>query len=404
MKSIIFLIILLTTVAFTQTPNWTSVKETNINVGSALSSDIFTNRDGSHIIVQESNNLKYYKMNINGQAGTPVTLESTSVVSPSISGDATRLYAVYRKSNENYIRTKYSSDGGSNWSYISNLNYNASLMESVFSNNNLHVTYQVGSSVYYSRYVTGQGWTSPYTVSNTESGTSPRITARYDGSNDYVYFLYQKQNADEGKWRSYNVLQNSWGTLYTGFALSGVLFSTPSGLRVTGERIIIYYDYYKVVQGNAYWHFGFTEKSFSNNFLRGGYYFGNQSGKIYSTTTADNTSHTTFFHVNVSGPEEPLYQGAYDWEIDRSKSESGGINDLVYGYDDEPTYFKFNNLSAAGNEVHVIWQDNLGSNNGNNLRYKFDNQNSIAPQNLTMTSYNNHPKLVWQKNPEQDLD
>ncbi|MFN7094917.1 MAG: hypothetical protein ACK4M7_06100, partial [Burkholderiales bacterium] len=26
------------------------------------------------------------------------------------------------------------------------------------------------------------------------------------------------------------------------------------------------------------------------------------------------------------------------------------------------------------------------------------------PQNLTMTSYNNHPKLVWQKNPEQDVD
>jgi hypothetical protein len=53
-------------VLIAQTPNWTSVKETNINVGSALSVDIFTNRDGNHIIVQESNNLKYYKMNLNG--------------------------------------------------------------------------------------------------------------------------------------------------------------------------------------------------------------------------------------------------------------------------------------------------------------------------------------------------
>ena len=38
------------------------------------------------------------------------------------------------------------------------------------------------------------------------------------------------------------------------------------------------------------------------------------------------------------------------------------------------------------------------------MRYRWDNQNPIAPQNLTITSYNNHPKLVWQKNPEQDVD
>jgi hypothetical protein len=49
MKSIIFLIVmLLTTAFFAQTPNWTSVIETNINVGSAelFGVDIFTNGDG----------------------------------------------------------------------------------------------------------------------------------------------------------------------------------------------------------------------------------------------------------------------------------------------------------------------------------------------------------------------
>ncbi len=38
------------------------------------------------------------------------------------------------------------------------------------------------------------------------------------------------------------------------------------------------------------------------------------------------------------------------------------------------------------------------------MRCRWDNQNPIAPQNLTMSSHNNHPKLVWQKNPEQDVD
>ena len=95
------------TVGFAQSPNWTSVKETNINVSSANSVDIFTNRDGNHIIVQESNYLKYYKMNINGVAGSAINLEDTSVISPSITGNDTKIYVVYRKSNESYIRTKY---------------------------------------------------------------------------------------------------------------------------------------------------------------------------------------------------------------------------------------------------------------------------------------------------------
>jgi hypothetical protein len=82
---------------FSQSANWTSVKETNINVSGALTYgvDIFTNRDGNHIIVQESGNLKYYKMNINGVAGSPSTIESSAVVSPSISGDANNIYIVY---------------------------------------------------------------------------------------------------------------------------------------------------------------------------------------------------------------------------------------------------------------------------------------------------------------------
>ena len=54
------------------------------------------------------------------------------------------------------------------------------------------------------------------------------------------------------------------------------------------------------------------------------------------------------------------------------------------------------NLSAAGNDVHVIWKDNLGTNGGNNLRYKYYDDYPIPPQNLTVTkSVNNHPLLSW---------
>lgn len=193
MKKIIFLIVLLFSAVITaQTPNWTSVKETNINVGSALSFDIFTNQDGNHIIVQESNSLKYYKMNLNGQAGSPITLESTSVVSPSITGDATRLYVIYRRSNESVIRAKYNTNGGVTWLNLAQqINENGQEIESVMSNGRLHVAYRLGNQIKYSYNNLNQtAWTTPFTVSGTETGTAPRIAVWKDTDEDkYISFI-----------------------------------------------------------------------------------------------------------------------------------------------------------------------------------------------------------------------
>lgn len=127
-------------------------------------------------------------------------------------------------------------------------------------------------------------------------------------------------------------------------------------------------------------------------------------GPVYSTTTFDGNSHTAYYYLQLAGGE-----GGGQSEVStirRSKQLSGYPDDIIYDYGSYPPFPDpmHINLSSAGNEVHVIWKDNLGSNNGNNLRYRWDNQNPIAPQNLTITSYNNHPKLVWQKNPEQDVD
>jgi hypothetical protein len=49
----------------------------------------------------------------------------------------------------------------------------------------------------------------------------------------------------------------------------------------------------------------------------------------------------------------------------------------------------------------------FGSNNGNNLRYKYDDQAPLAPQNLAVTSETqsgySHPKLSWTLNKEPDV-
>jgi hypothetical protein len=65
------------------------------------------------------------------------------------------------------------------------------------------------------------------------------------------------------------------------------------------------------------------------------------------------------------------------------------------------------NLSSAENDVHVIWKDNLGTNNGYNLRYKYYDDVPLIPQDLAVTSYTvegvSHPKLTWSFNNAPDV-
>lgn len=405
--------VLFTAVLLAQTPNWTGVKETNINVANAVlfndGIDIFTNRDGNHIIVQESSSLKYYKMNLNGVAGSPITIESSAVISPSISGDADNIYIVYGMGSQ--LRVRRSTNGGSNWSLIYTLSLatSASWMESVVSNGNLHVTYLESSVVKYRYRDQAGSWTSEKIVSTGENGTNPRITARYDGTNnDYVYFLWQKSGTHIGNWRRYELTSNSWSDKNFGYDANvpDLVSSKPAGFRVTDSNIIIYFSYYAYDWTGAFLHyFNWTWRNISNNNYLGQAYpnVNWQMDKVYSTTTSDNLSHTAYYFNMLAGGEG----GQPDMAIWRSKSTTGYPDDVIYEYLQYP-YPEYGprylNVSSAGNEVHVIWKDQFGSNNGNNLRYKWDNQNPIAPQNLTMTSHNNHPKLVWQKNPEQDVD
>ncbi|MCH8035256.1 MAG: T9SS type A sorting domain-containing protein, partial [Bacteroidetes bacterium] len=388
-KLIILFVMFLTGMLSAQ--NWTAVKETNINVANAQSVDIFTNGYGNHIIVRLSNSLLYYNMDVNGNAGTPVTLESSAVVSPSITGDANNIYAVYRKSNEAFIRTKYSSDGGSTWQYLTNLNnQNANSIESVYSNGKLHITYAVSNIVYYSRFE-NQNWTTPFTVSTGENGFLPRIIAWYDGQNEFVYFLYKKQSTNIGKWRRYNAGNNTWGTLYEGFNLFNVLDSFPAGLRVTSSRIIIYYSYYAEGPfGNEYFFNWFVRNNSNNDLINGGTpNVDNLTGIIYSTITTDEKSHTAFYYAPIAGEG-----GGNELGIWRSNSDDGYPTDLIFDYTLDPQFPSRLNISSASNDVYVIWKDNIG---GNNLRTKYDDQNPLAPTNFTGTNYNNRPKLTWDK-------
>lgn len=381
--------------AFLSAQSWTSVKETNINVNGAYSVDIFTNGAGNHIIVQESNVLKYYKMNVSGTAGSAVTIDSSAVVSPSISGDANIIYVVYRKSSENYIRTKYSSDGGTNWSYLSTnpSNSDASSIECVFSNKKLHVTFEVSDVVYYAYYNTEDpGWSSRYTVSTNENGNYPRIAALYTSSEDKVYFFYQNYATPSiKKWREYNVTSSSWGTLYEAFNIN---YSSVQGLSVDANYIYLVASYMDGQYNNRLL---FYTKNKTNGYVDSFDEISNW-GKCYGTVTADGQSHIpVYWYFSMEESYEPaIYckkgnEDPYNWD------------QVYYHASAQPPAVL--NVSSSSNDVHVIWQDNLGNNSGQNLRYKYDDQAPLAPQNLTVTeSEENHPLLSWTKNNEPDIN
>jgi len=393
MKKVIILIVVLSLNVFAQTSNWTGVKETNINVINADPSgvDIFTNGYGNHIIVQESASLNYYKMNVNGVAGTPIPLESESVVSPSITGDASRIYVVYRKNSETNIKTKYSSDGGIIWNDLSPnnpINSNANSIESVFSNNNLHVTFGVSNVIYYSRY-NGQSWTIPVPVSTTgQTGYVPRIAAYNFGGSDLLYFMYKKDISDEIKWRKYNVTTNSWGALYSA-PISVTNIDFAAGFRVDAVNMVIYFQWHEEFPFQYY--FASAVLDLNNNLL----HMGNadlsiENYRMYSTQTLDGKTNTVLYFEQLRGKS---YSDIGLW---RSNSNEDFPTDQFYEYDSSQIeVIKHLNLSSSGNEVYVIWKDNLGSNDGNNLRFKYDDQTPLTPTNFAGTTYNNHPKLTW---------
>lgn len=374
--------------------NRTDVIDTDVDVSSAITPvDVFANGFGLHIIYNENNALKYCRMDVlgNKDVDSPVTLESSSVVWPSITGDANTIYVVYRKSSENYIRTKYSTDSGNNWSYLSTSpnSSNASFIESVFSEERLHVTYQVSSSVYYSNYLTN--WSTPYTVSDTENGQIPRIVAWNGNSENKVYFFYQNSTS-VSKWREYNVTSDAWGSIQTAFSVSS---SSPLGFAADGSNIALFYSYYDAP--DYYFQFLLLDKS-DNSLVCTKTAEPSSPELIYSTTTVDEKMHIVFWDNWYYDEEQfpGIWQSTGDENCD--------IEEVYTDNNQTRQNVHFINTSASSNDVYVIWQDDYI---GNDLRLIYDDQAPLAPQNLTVTAYTasevSHPKLDWSFNNEPDV-
>lgn len=394
MKRLVFILIGLFLISMLA-QNWTNVIDTDVDVSTASGVvDVFANGHGLNIIYQESNSLKYCRVDVLGNkyASSPVTLESSAVIWPSITGNENIIYVVYKKSGETSIKTKYSTDAGSNWHTLgsSPTSSNADFIESDYSNGLLHVTWQVSSQVKYSSYEDGVGWSSPYTVSGTESGAIPRIVAWNGNGENKVYFYY-KNSSSVSKWREYNVTTNSWGNIQTAFSVTN---STPSGFAVDGSNIALFYNYYDAPT----YYFQWVIRSKSNNSL-----LCTRTAEptdprlLFSTNTVDEQMHAVFW---FDWQTEQEYPGIW-----RSRGDVDCSIDEVYtNIYQEQQNVHFINTSASSNDVYVIWQDDYI---GDNLRLIYDDLTPLAPQNLAVQIHTEggatYPKLTWSFNNEPDV-
>jgi len=390
MKSLCLFILFCFSTVLAQSPGWTSLMETDISIGDN-NYDIFTNRYGNHIIVHETDALKYYKIDVDGNTLSSTNLETSSVISPSITGNKDTLYVVYRKSTESFIKTQYSLDGGENWSTLAQApsSPNASLIECVFSKDNLHITYQVGTTVYHSyKYVhDGSNWTTPFAVCSTYVGMNPRINVWNAGSENKAYFVYN-DNARYLHWRMYNV-GFGWSDIYP--IIQGVGF-IPTNLGFVVDDSYIY-SFWKHPTNSV---FAWSVRRISDNYYIGQGNSNNNTSvdKIFTTTTLSGETCTAAWD-EVNTPN-----GIYRMRFD---GDASLIYDLIYAETGlEPVNIV--NLSSSANDVHVVWEDNFSD---GNLRYKYYDDIPLVPENLDVEIYtsgnNNYPKLKWDLNIEPDV-
>ena len=157
-KKTLVLFLIMTAYLFSQ--SWNNTVTTTISEPNLVKMDLFTNKDGNHIIVQNSNStnsIKYYLLNSSGSVVSSSTIETAGYAEfPNVSGDNGKVYLVYKLGSN--IKAKYSTDAGVNWNNVPlNISVSNNIcngVDIVYDYQGLHVVYAMidNESIYETYY------------------------------------------------------------------------------------------------------------------------------------------------------------------------------------------------------------------------------------------------------------
>jgi hypothetical protein len=394
MKKLFLLIVVLTSLSFGQ--SWNTIVTTTLSEPNVDKTDLFTNKDGNHLLVKRYNgNIVYYNLNSSGvvDAIKTITLETTGDF-PNIVGSNEKIYALYKSGN--FIKGKYSTNGGTNWTTLpNNISTTANEcngVDAVFQDGlsgGVHLVWATrdnGSNFetyYYRLRESDYSWVDYYPVTNyvSEVGGQPSVTF----STDRIHVSYNTNYFSQpitGSVKSRDKYGSSWQTPQN--VIVGSEQSAFEKLVARGDSLFIVFS--KFIDGVPItWNLCSKKRG--------------MSGTSWSTVTVLETSvDASVFGVNKTSNNNlhtvykpgGLLHRFYNGLIWSNAQQINETPEAAYSL----------GFTSQSNDLYAIWKDG----NSNYLKYRQYDAIPIAPQNLTVqatTDY--HPKLIWNNNTEADI-
>ncbi len=395
-KKIIVLLVLITSIVLSQ--GWNDIKPTNISLANANYAEMFSNSFGNNVILQNINgSITYYVVNAStGLANNAITVVTSGASLAQITGEAQKVYVIYKNTSTNKIVGKFSTNSGIDWTPLNyELNVNPSTLDAVAYGGKIHITYTQDNKAHYYQY-DGTSWTKYKDVSGSEFGYNPSIELL--PSSNKLYVAYNGPNGS-AKSRECDIIENSWNELKTLYSYLNI--PNIAGFGVDANYVYLYYSTIDNYPSDFYYTF-YTRKIQKSDYTTVALTWEshNSTQFVQTTTTYDNTVHSAFFYWGVNPMDGyqsfDLHPGLLHDDINNGTRNLENI-EVNYNYED---YYNVE-VSSTSNDVFVLWKPE----NSNTLKYCQYDAIPLAPQNLSVSaSSNNHPLLSWTKNNEADLD
>ena len=400
MKKVIILFLIMTTYLFSQ--SWNSIVTTTINEPNLVKMDLFTNKDGNHIIVQNSNSsnsIKYYLLNSSGTVVRSSTIETSGGAEfPNISGDNDKIYVVYKIGSN--LRVRKSTNAGQSW--ITSIvdkdigNNTCNGVDIVYGYGALHVVYamQDNGSNYetYYRRISSDTWGSREDVTGygTEVGGFPTVTV----SPNRVHVSYNTGNGSTpysnfGDAKTRDKYYSTWQAPKP--VTQGDEESAREKVQV---RTTTLYDFYYepwVDLGQFGYHLIVKTKPISSGNWSGHTQLDTYTADPWPFMGAEQTADNNLNIVYLS--DDAMNHRSFDGTNWSAPFEI--TNDFLY----------YTNLgySTVSNDLYVSWKPH-GS---NYIKYRQYDASPLVPQNFDVgvyqTQYDSYPKLTWALNDEPDV-
>ena len=402
MKRIILLFALFYSLTFGQ--GWNNTVTTSISESNLDKMDVFTNKDGNHLLIKRTNgNIVYYNFNSSGtvDGNKTATLESNGDF-PNIVGSNDKIFALYKAGN--YIKGKYSTNGGSSWS---SLPYNISTstnacngVDAVYDKDRgIHLVFAMRDTymyfeTYYYRLNSSNQWVDSKNVTDygSEVGGVPSVTF----SDNRIHVSYNTGEADppyigvgESKTRDKNLSTSTWLTPQLVSDGEVDYGTSREKLRVRGNKLFcIFLDCWADL-GQYGYHVQVKTRDLTGTYWPGSYTQIFYDGSPQLFLGAETTANSNLNVVNIAwdGLKHIYYDGS-DW------SDEYTITTDVLNYENQHLAF-----AVTSNDLFVLWKPL----SGNYVKYRQYDAAPLTPANFSGTTYNNHPKITWTLNNEPDI-